>query len=210
MTRAVYSLDASVTVRPVIATADKGFDEVVIERPPQRPQLAASAHAMGNADSSSGRTWTFDPTASTITTARRASSSKTTAWRRRHDMVVTPRSLLCAAALGFMSACGPARDPTLSAMEAAVRSHVGAAAAPRVGYILPDSTSLLVDFEAAALPDTQQATFTRTAREVAIAVVRSYPKAMRLVSVMVSAGKTEAPGQFRVLRQQTFTMAELR
>lgn len=124
-------------------------------------------------------------------------------------MVVRPRSVLCAAALGCLLACRPARDPALVAMETAVRSHLGAAAAPRVGYILPDSTRLLVDFEATALPDTQEATFIRTAREVAIAVVRRYPMASRLVSVMVSAGKTDAPGVFRVLRQRTFTAADL-
>ncbi len=102
------------------------------------------------------------------------------------------------------------RDPVLGSMEEAIRAQLGAEAQPQVGYLSPDSTQLLADFEAAVLPDTTQATFDTTARRIAAAVAERYPHSSRLASVVVSSGETQTRGVFRVLRQRIVTAAELR
>ena len=112
--------------------------------------------------------------------------------------------------LGFLVACSHQRSPLpeLRMVEQAIRSRIGAAAQPRVGYI-HSSVSLLIDFEAAALPDTTEATFGLTARAAALTATTHYEGAP-LDSIVVSAGNTLGPGVFRVLRQRTFRAAELR
>jgi len=111
--------------------------------------------------------------------------------------------------LGLLVACSDHHSPApeLSLVEGAIRSRIGAAAQPRVGYIR-GAVSLLIDFEAAALPDTTEATFGRTARAVALAAATHYEGP--LDSIIVSAGNTLGRGVFRVLRQRTFRATELR
>jgi len=124
-------------------------------------------------------------------------------------MTITPRTALASGILACLLACSSPRDPALDAVEKAVRAQIGATAVVNVGY-LRDSTGLLIDFKAAALPDTDDATFARTAREVATVAVQQYTKRAALEVVMVSAGEVLGRGVFRTLRQRTFTAAELR
>ncbi len=124
-------------------------------------------------------------------------------------MRVTLRSVLGPLVLASVVGCSHG-DPVLSSMEAALRAQLGPRARPRVGYMMPDSARLLVDFEAAVLPDTTQTTFDATARRVATVVAGRYPNRSGLVAVMVSAGETLHPGAFRVLRQRTVMAGELR
>lgn len=135
-------------------------------------------------------------------------------------MAITSRSFLAPGILVCLLSCSTPRDPVLSGLERAIRAELGTAHQVRVGY-LRDSTGLLIDFDAAALPDTQAATFARLARAVARAAVQRYPKAATLESVEVSAGEFFGTGSFRVLRpagclqtvctrQRIFAAAELR
>jgi hypothetical protein len=121
-------------------------------------------------------------------------------------MVSTSRLFLAFGILLYLLGCSTPRDPVLSGMETAIRAELGTAHRVRVGY-LRDSTGLLIDFDAAALPDTQAATFARMARTVAGTAVHRYPKAATLE---VSAGEFFGTGSFRVSRQRIFTAAELR
>ncbi len=124
-------------------------------------------------------------------------------------MHVALRWMLGLGALAALPACGH-RDPALNAMEAAVRADLGPDARPHVGYVMPDSTRLLVDFEATVLHDTTLATFDSTARHVATIVARRYSNASRLVGIEVAAGETLRPGAFRVLRHRTVPAMEFR
>jgi hypothetical protein len=121
-----------------------------------------------------------------------------------HGRLRWPLALCLAAPL---AACGH-QDTLRSSVETAVRRQIGAAARPHVGYVY-DSTGILIDFEATALPDTTQATFERIARDAAAVAVRQIAWAA-LDSVVVSAGQTLRPGVFRVLRARTFKATEFR
>jgi hypothetical protein len=123
-------------------------------------------------------------------------------------MLAAARTLFGVGVVASLLGCSEPRDPVLNSMEQAVRAQLGSASRPVVGYI-GDSTRLLIDFSAAALPDSQAATFERTARSAALAAVRRYPKAASLKSVQVSAGEPIGSRSLRVLRQRIFTAAEL-
>ena len=121
-----------------------------------------------------------------------------------HGRLRWPLALCCVAPLAAYSH----QDTLRSSVETAVRRQIGAAARPHVGYVY-DSTGILIDFEATALPDTTQATFERIARDAAAVAVRQIVWAA-LDSVVVSAGHTLRPGVFRVLRARTFKATEFR
>jgi hypothetical protein len=124
-------------------------------------------------------------------------------------MVVTPRSLLCAAALACLLACGPARDPAQVAMEKVVRARVGATVELHVSSSIGGIPGMMIDFEAMAATDSTQAVFDSTARDVARLAIGRYPRAGTLSEVKVSAGHFLGPGVFQVRRQRIFKMADL-
>ncbi len=124
-------------------------------------------------------------------------------------MAVAARALLGASVVACVLSCTGPSDPMLRAMEKAVRVQIGASARPVVGY-LRDTTGLLIDFDAAVLHDTLAAAFERTARAVALAAMRVYPRAAAVGTVLVSAGQPIGERSLRVLRQCVFTGAELR
>jgi hypothetical protein len=124
-------------------------------------------------------------------------------------MAVDLHARLALAVVACLVSCSSAPDPALSAIRQAVGARLGSAAVVNVGF-LRDSTGLLIDFRMSALPDTQDATFARIAREVATVAVSHYAKRATLEVVMVSAGEVLARGVFRAEHQRTFTAADLR